>query len=226
VGTAPAFDSPTPPPTNTLENPLPPHEFCGWQEFHGTNSWKNPTFFGGWVLERHGYEDGHPLVGEVILKSVLIEQRDKTVPNNKVEFINVGQAGNIVKIPVNSYGVEGKHSYDVKIEGLNIRMPPNCSVYNPPTCDFFRRMILEVWFENELTGSDYRIEGEYFFPGYNETCYENISADYQETEPPPVETTETEETEPPPTEETTEPPPETTEPPTEETPWTPSGPTD
>jgi hypothetical protein len=140
----------------------------------------------------------------MILKNVRILQGDLNEPNYEVISFKVGSKDHTQSYFVGSGGVSTIHGWLTEVNGLNLDLPlctQDCGGY-------YRLILMEVFFEEELTGPYYEIEGEFYFPQYDATCWMDISAEYDET-PPPVETTETEETEPPPTEETTEPPPET-----------------
>jgi hypothetical protein len=176
------FD-PTTPPTNTPF--VPPHrrEVCKpWDEWHGSNGWDLPNYFGGWIYERHGFDGGggSPTVNNIILRSVTIVQDDKSKPQARPMFIKVGLAGDIRQVAVSQTPDEvTKYLYKWHVNNLNIDLPLCGSGCDP----YYRIILLEVWFEEELTGAEYWIEGEFYFPEYDETCSLNISAKYKEDDP-------------------------------------------
>jgi hypothetical protein len=213
AGTPPVFNSPTHKPTNTPSIPTPeptntpsiftpPYEVCeDWNEWHGSRGWDNATYFGGWIYERHGYKQGGPVVNEIILRNAYVVQRDTRY---EVSFIKVGLSSNVQTIPVTEPIETKSYGYVTPIWDINLSLP-----VEDPTGEYYRMILLEAWFDANLTSSYYHIEGVFFFPEYDKTCYLNISASY--SDPPTPLRTNPSNTEPPVTE-VTKPP--TTVPPT------------
>jgi hypothetical protein len=216
AGTPPVFNSPTPKPTNTPESPLPPYTFCHWDEMRLQAPWKNAKDYGIFAIERHGWDlDGYPIVSHVVLEKLEVWQDGTEDPEMFLESLTLGNHSNPISVPINRGPDErlywGNKWYIGKDELGDIRMPAECSPYNPSSCDFFRRMILQVHARNSFIEDRYAIHSWFYFPEYNETCFFKFSVHYGAT-PEPVETEPTTE-DPGETEEPTDPPP--TDPPTD-----------
>jgi hypothetical protein len=179
MGTPPAFNPPTPPPTNTPELPVPEHEVCqDWHEWHGSRGWNNPNYFGGWIYERHGFRTGAPVVNEIILQNVRIYQEPKSIGRNEVSQIIVGLSSDRRRIIIGrGPDEETRYGYRWNINDLNISMPVS------PNGEWYRMILLEAWFDDALEGS-YDIRGYFYFPEYGKTCDLAISANYEDYVPP------------------------------------------
>ena len=169
-GTIPPFKSPTPRPTNTpapsnTSPPIPPPvELCKeWADLHFHRPWQDPTYFGSWLDEQHGWQTGTVAVGQVVLQDVTITQSGRILT---VTDIRVGSPGAVQSIRVD----QAEASITVPV---NLELPLMCSGAG---CDYYRRSLVQVDFWGSMDGEYYAFANVYF-PEYDTYCVRDISAD-------------------------------------------------
>jgi hypothetical protein len=183
-GTIPPFNSPTPRPTSTLVPPTQEITVCDeWASWHGSGGWDYDTYFGGYIYEWHGHNEGHPTVNEIILRRVEVWQDISGHPYFEVTKVNVGLSTSPQTFNIGQY----PDSHGKLVRDVNVSLP----IQNPSGAGgYYRLILLEAWFDGVISSvadSYYQIEGEFYFPEVDQTCKLNISAEYNQ----PVEPTKT-----------------------------------
>jgi len=177
VGTAPAFSSPTPRPSNTPDDPPPPPvELCKeWEDLHFHRPWKDPAlrYFGGQMHEHHGWQTDTVAVNRVVIQDITVTQ-SRTI----LEIIDlwVGNPGDTYRIPVGQQGA----SVTVPV---NLELRLLCSGH----CYAFRESLVQVQFDGVMNG-EYFAYVNVYFPDYSKNCIVDISVDTDDAPPPPTNT--------------------------------------
>jgi hypothetical protein len=184
VGTAPAYNSPTPRPTNTpaptnTSPPAPPPpDLCKWPEWRRSgDSTDRSTYMRFLIHEAHGFPD-EQIVNSAFITRVSFRQDYNPVTFWVDEFRFWHPGTGDTSLDVN------KTSDYVEKSGLNI---PLFACYDDYCDNKWHAMYVGAYFNGTMNGV-YTLEVDVYFPEYDKTCELSLREDTRPHEPEPSDT--------------------------------------